>query len=216
MERPEPTPARPLVIIGAGGHGREVLDVARNTRDDARVVLGFLDDDEPDATLLARVGVDWLGPVAGLQNLEAEYVTAIADPRIRAAIHDAATAWGKTAASLWHMTAHRALDVRWSPGTVVLANASVTSNVELGLHVHVNLNATVAHDCVLDDFVTVNPGANVNGAVRVDRFATIGSGAVIRQGITIGEGATVGAGAVVIRDVEPGATVVGVPARPLG
>lgn len=166
--------------------------------------------------MMTQVGATWLGRVAGLETIDADYVIAIGDPAIRAAIHGQATGWGRSAATLWHTTAHRADDVHWEPGTVVLANASVTSNVRLGLHVHINLNATVAHDSTLGDYVTVNPGANINGDVIIGEAATVGSGAVIRQGITIGAGATVGAGAAVVRDVEPGTTVVGVPARPLG
>lgn len=215
MEHREPAALRPLVIIGAGGHGREVLDVARHTRSPSHSFLGFLADDEPGSSRLAQVGATWLGPIAELEVIEADYVIAIGDPGIRAAIHALASGWGRSAASLWHATAHRADDVRWEPGTVVLANASVTSNVRLGRHVHINLNATVAHDCALGDYVTVNPGANINGGVIIGESATVGSGAVIRQGITIGAGAIVGAGAAVVRDVEPGTTVVGVPARPL-
>lgn len=216
VEHREPDGVRPLVIIGAGGHGREVLDVARHARSPLHSFLGFLADEEPDSRLLAQVGATWLGPIAELEAIDADYVIAIGDPATRSAIHDRATGWGRSAASLWHATAHRADDVRWEPGTVVLANASVTSNVRLGLHVHINLNATVAHDCTLGDYVTVNPGANINGDVTIGEAATVGSGAVIRQGITIGAGATVGAGAAVVRDVAPGITVVGVPARPQG
>lgn len=216
VEHRELDGVRPLVIIGAGGHGREVLDAVRHTRSPSHWFLGFLADDEPDSRLLAQAGGTWLGPVADLEVVEADYVIAIGDPVIRAAMNARASGWGRSAASLWHATAHRADDVRWEPGTVVLANASVTSNVRLGLHVHINLNATVAHDCTLGDYVTVNPGANINGGVTIGEAATVGSGAVIRQGITIGAGATVGAGAAVVRDVEPGITVVGVPARTLG
>ena len=189
--------------------------MVHHTRSPSHFFFGFVADDEPDCRLLAQVGATWLGPIAELEAIEADYVIAIGDPTIRAAIHALASGWGRSAASLWHTTAHRAYDVHWQPGTVVLANASVTSNVRLGLHVHINLNATVAHDCELGDYVTVNPGANINGAVIIGEAATVGSGAVIRQGITIGAEAVVGAGAAVVRDVEPGTTVVGVPARPL-
>lgn len=211
-------PARaptPLVIVGAGGHGREVLDTARNERSGSYDVLGLIADEEPDLDVLRRARARWLGPVEALRSLSADFVVAVGDGQVRAALAATVEGLGLRAARLWHATAHRSQDVEWGEGTVVLANATVTSCVDLGRHVHVNLGATVAHDCVVGDFVTVNPGAHLNGNVTVGAFATIGSGAVLRQGVTIGEGAVVGAGAVVTKDVAPGATVVGVPARPL-
>lgn len=203
------------MILGAGGHAREVLDVVRHADGGAPAFLGFLADDPPDPVVVEAVGATWLGPIERLRDIEAAFVVGIGDPVVRRALDEQAVAWGRSPARLWHRTAHRAAGVEAGPGTVVLANASVTSNVRLGRHVHVNLNATVAHDCVLGDYVTVNPGANVNGNVVIEPAATIGSGAVVRQGVTIGEGAVVGAGAVVVHDVPPGTTVVGIPARPL-
>lgn len=100
-------------------------------------------------------------------------------------------------------------------GLVLCPFATITSNVTIGRHFHANIYSYVGHDCVIGDFVTLAPGAKVNGNVCIGDHAYIGTGAMIRQGLAIGAGATVGMGAVVTRDVPPGATFVGNPAKPL-
>lgn len=92
---------------------------------------------------------------------------------------------------------------------------TLTSNIRIGRCFHGNIYSYVEHDCIIGDFVTFAPGAKVNGNVTIGDHAYIGSGAIIRQGVTIGDGAVVGMGAVVTRDVPPGVTVVGNPAKPL-
>lgn len=105
---------------------------------------------------------------------------------------------------------------------VVLTEVSKTgadSNQEpkllvlLGYHVHLDHNAIVGHDTIVGAYSRLNPAACVSGAVAVGEGAYIGAAAVVLQGLTLGAGCIIGAGAVAVRDVEPGTTVKGVPAR---
>ena len=109
-------------------------------------------------------------------------------------------------------------EVQIGPGAVLCPFVTLTSNIRIGHHFHANLYSYVEHDCVIGDFVTFAPGVHCNGNVVVEDHAYIGTGAILRQGkpgepLVIGRGAVVGMGAVVTKNVAPGTTVVGNPAR---
>ncbi len=207
-----------LVVVGAGGHGREVLDVveAINDVEPTYDVLGVVDDGEVDRARLARRGIELLGPTETVRDLDAVYVLGIGTGHTRARLDEQLTGWGCEAVTLVHPMASIASDNRLAPGIVLAAGARVTTNVTLGRHTHLNVNAVVSHDCVVGDYVTLSPGAMVNGDVILGDRAFLGTGAVITPQRRVGEGAVVGAGAVVVADVAAGTTAVGVPARRTG
>ena len=206
---------RELVIVGGGGHGRETLDIveAINAVEPTWAFAGFVDDGEVIADRLERRDASLLGTTKILADTDPRYVIGIGSPAVRAKLDEQLTAWGRTAATLIHPAATVASDNRISDGVLLAAGARVTTNVTLGRHVHLNVNAVVSHDCVVGDYTTLSPGALVNGDVRLAEGVFLGTGAIITPGITIGDHAVIGAGAVVVRDVPPGVTVRGVPAR---
>lgn len=217
----------PLVIIGAGGFGREVHDVVEaineaameRTGNDAFQVLGFLDDNAPsDDSLLVDRGLSVLGPVDHLKNLasEVQFVLAVGNGEARRRLDLWCSGLGRLSPVLVHPRAvigqHR---VNMEPGVVLCAGAIVTTNVRLGRHVHLNLGVTVGHDAVLRDYVTVNPNVSISGNVVLEESANLGTCSSVIQGRRVGARTIVGAGAVVARDLPSDVTAVGIPARPL-
>ncbi len=201
-----------LVIVGAGGHGREAVAVATavNRVRDRWHMIGVVDDGEIDLGLIEAGLV--LGTTQDLIAEGDEHVIAVGDPAVRREI---AMRIGSAAPaiSLVDPSAWIGDDVDLDDGALVYPGAICTTNVRVGFHSHVNCGAIVSHDCRIGDFVSVSPGVKLNGAVAVGDGAFIGTGAIVLPGRTIGQGAIVGAGAVVVDDVAPGTTVVGVPAR---
>ena len=205
-----------IVIVGAGGFGRETLDVVRDIDPGAAQwqFVGFVSAAEPDAGTLQRIGAAWLGDDEHfLQRPSAtHYVVAIGDPALRRQLVDRYDAAGLTPITLIHPTSTIGTDVQIGEGTVICAHTSITTNIRIGRHVHVDRASTVGHDCVLEDFVTLHPGSVISGGVRIGFGARVGTNACVLPGIIVGDAATVGAGAVVTRDVPESTTVAGVPA----
>ena len=105
-------------------------------------------------------------------------------------------------------------------GVTVCAGVRFMNSIQVGDFTVFSLNATIGHDCIVDDFVTIAPGVNVSGHVHIGSACWLGTGAAVNQGTvrakrSIGEGTVIGSGAVVIHDCEPGAVYAGVPARKL-
>lgn len=94
-----------------------------------------------------------------------------------------------------------------------------------GVHLHALDPVTIGSDCVIADGVFVGSSdhdrvdrhlVHGTGPITIGDRVFLGQRCVVLGGVTIGDGATVGAHAVVTRDVGPGETVVGIPARPVG
>lgn len=210
-----------VLVIGAGGFGRETLDVIAAVNSAAAgvqfTVLGVVDSSPRQADLqrLKDRGVSYLGTETDwlARGRATPYIIAIGNPGVRAEV---AKRWRESPAapiSVVHPTAQIGSLTTLGPGSVICGGAQISTNVTLGSHVHVNPNATVGHDSLLDDFASINPGAIVSGEVHVCARVLVGAGATVLQGRRLGEGCTVGAAACVTKDVTAGQVVTGVPAR---
>ncbi len=210
----------PLVIVGAGGHGREILDVVEAMNAAAPGSwrpVGFVADDA-DARLVAARGLEVVGSSHDLGRVLAEhscrYHLGIGSGAVRRRLDESLDDRGRAAAvTLVHPSATIGSTNRIGPGVLLAAGARITTNVEVGRHTHLNVGAVVSHDGVIGDYVTLSPGVLVNGAVEIGAGAFLGTGAIVLPGRHVGAGAVIGAGAVVASDVPPGVTASGVPAR---
>lgn len=202
-----------LAILGASGHGKVVADIALQSGWEK---VCFYDDAYPGLGMVEQ----W--PVAGtFESLLHDLlcfdgvVVAIGDNRVRDERLACLLEHGGHLATLIHPRATVSSFATLAPGCVVVAGAVINAFAMVARGCIINTAATVGHDCRLAHSVHVASGANVAGGASVGRFTWVGVGSAVRQGVRIGEGVTVGAGAAVVSDVADGATVVGVPARPI-
>lgn len=209
--------------IGAGGHSRMLLESLRGRQDveqDVEVV-GLVDADP------AMKGQSILGvPVLGGDEMLAELarsgvshaflgVGAVGDNSRRRKVFEMARSLGFELLTVVHPTAIVSPSAEIGEGTCIFPGAIVGAGARLGRNVIVNSGAIVEHDCTLGDHVHIASGAVLAGGVTVEEGAHIGAGAAVKQGVRVGRDAVVGLGAAVIDDVPAGATVAGVPAKPI-
>lgn len=212
------TPNR-VVIIGAGGQGREIHDIvdAVTQSGDVWEVVGYLDDAASEENLgaVAQRGSILLGDVDALSLLphDVGVLLGLGDAAVRDRIGRRKDVAEREAPVLVHPAATLGSSVILGQGTVLWAGSRLSTRVETGRHVHINHNATVGHDTTMDDYATLHPAAVVSGSVRIGRAATIGANAFIRQRLSVGERSFVGASAAAIRDIPADTIVKGVPAR---
>lgn len=203
-----------IVILGAGGHGRVVLDILRATGRYRPV--GFVD---ANADLRGqRVdGLEVLGDASLLEDLAQEgiggVIVAIGDNAVRRKYAERAAELNLELVNAIHPSANIAGTATVGRNVVIAAGALVCAHCRIGDSVILNTGCIVDHESIIANAAHICPGAKLAGRVVVDSGAYVGIGATVIQNVHIGTDAIIGAGTVVIRHIPPAVTAVGVPAR---
>jgi len=196
-----------LLIVGAGGHAKVVLDAALSCGFEIAAVLG----DAGGATEL--LGIPVIQRPADLASITADaFIIGIGDNRARAEAYAEYVALGLTPATVVHPSATIAESAVLGPGTFVAAGAVVNPSAVIGANTILNTGCTVDHDCVIGEHTLIGPTASLCGGVRIGDGTLIGAGSSVVPGVAVGTWCTVGAGAAVLADVADSSVAVGVPA----
>ena len=204
----------PLLILGAGGFAEDVCDIAMDT--DIYDVIGFACDVGRETLPPSLLGkpVYWLDDViVGLPH-GTHVIPGMGSAKRSTAIRRCRDA-GLPLANVVHPTARISTRAELGNGIVIGPQSTISIGCYLADGVIINRGVTIGHHTFIHTCATVAPGVNIAGNVVIMPGATIGMGANVIEKVTIGAGAMVGSGSVVVRDVEPGITVIGIPAKPL-
>ena len=206
-----------IIIIGAGGFGREVewlIERINNSRQEIEWnILGYADDNLERGTRVGNSKVICSTDELLYYDEEVSIVIAVGNAVTRKKIYDKIK-------ENTNITFPNIIDPSVigeasviGEGNIICAGTIITVNVTIGNFNIINLHCTIGHDDVLKDFITVYPGVNISGCVNVDSFVEIGTGTKIIQQKDIKDNIIVGAGAVIVNDLNESGTYVGVPAR---
>lgn len=206
-----------IAIFGVGGFGREVLALIKDINSEKTQwnILGFFDDGYEKGVMIN--GYPNLGKTEDLNNWEKPISIAVSvgNPVTKKKIIDKIVNPLVNYPTLVHPSAWIGDKdfVKLGKGCIICAGNMITTNIEIGDFVILNLGCTVGHDSIIKDYAAFMPSVNISGEVVIEEGVYVGTGAKIINQLEIGEYATVGAGAVVCQPLPGHCTAVGVPAR---
>ncbi len=198
-----------VIILGAGGHARVVIDALRRAGHGVAGVCG------PELTQgqTGPLGVPAIGDEAALAKLDsgkyllANGIGSVGKIDVRKAAFEHWTLLGWRFATVTHPSAVVGSDCVLADGAQIMAGAVLQPGVHVGRNTIINTSASVDHDCRIGDHVHIAPGVVLSGDVVVGVGSHLGTGAVVIQGVSIGAGCLIGAGAVVTKVIAPGGHV---------
>jgi sugar O-acyltransferase (sialic acid O-acetyltransferase NeuD family) len=209
------TPMKKIAIIGAGGFGREVIEIFKeqNKLKKQWEILGFIDENkELWGSVINNFkvlgGLDWI-----TQNKNAGCVIAIGDTKTRKKIAEYLEEKNIVFYNAIHPSAIISEFVHLGHGVIICAGSIISVNATIKNHVIINLNSTIGHDAVLENFCSIMPNVSVSGENIIGEGTYLGTGAILIQKITVGRSTMIGAGAIVMNNIPDNVTAFGSPAK---
>lgn len=194
-----------IIIIGAGGFGREVLWTITECNNESKKydVLGFVDDDPTlHNTLISDLPVlgdiDW---ILSSSFTDVGFVIAIGENKIRKKIVERLKHKNFKYPIIKHPSIHCATSVNLEEGTIIQAGSILSVNVNIGKHSYINFNCTIGHDSIIEDYVTLSPGVNLSGTNKIKTGVLIGTGTATKQNISIDEWSIIGGGTIIGKNI---------------
>lgn len=203
-----------IYIIGAGGHGKVVADIAEKLGKYKDIF--FLDDNKKigsyvlDFKVTNKVDFDYINLKKGV---DVDFFVAIGDTFQRSQIFRKLIQLNVKIPTLVHPNSSISNYSKLGNGSLICAGSILGPDSCIGSGVIINHLCSIDHDCYVGDFVHICPNSSLTGNVKIDDFSTLGSGSKVLPGLKIGSNCLVGAHSLVTRDIPNNKKVFGIPAK---
>ena len=199
-----------LLIVGAGGHSKVVIEAIRGQDISCRITLVDQDKKKQNGMLLGDIAVEFL---ESWDDLPMVYHVAVGNNHHRRQLAMVGQQLNKQYQTVIHSNTSISTSASVGSGCFVAARAIIAAECKVGDGCIVNHGVIIDHDCEIGAYSHISPNATLSGGVYVGENCLIGSGAIVLPMVKIGNQVTIGAGAVVTSDVSDNQTLVGVPAK---
>lgn len=206
--------SKKIIIVGAGGMGREVLQWIKDINKSAHTwdVLGFIDDNEHaldniecDYSIIGKVS-EW--------NVKADeyFAIAIADPKIKKHVVESLKTRNASFATIIHPRARIGEFNRIGEGAVIYPDASLSVNIHIGDFITL-LPSAIGHDAVIGNYCSVMGKCSINGGAHIGDNVYLGCGCAVAPQKRIADDVYAASGSIIMTNIKKGRRVMGNPAR---
>jgi sugar O-acyltransferase (sialic acid O-acetyltransferase NeuD family) len=201
-----------LLIFGAGGFGKEILDILNSSVSYSAAQISFIDDSFTPDILVNDISV--IGGIDTVKNnLNSQLIIALGSPTSRRKLALKLKEIGSSFFTAIDASANVRPNVTIGEGSIVCANVAISTNSQIGTQNIINIGAIVGHDVITGNYSVFSPGSIVLGGVTIGEGVEVGAGAIVHPGVKIGNWCKIAMGAVLYKDVPDYAIVSGNPAR---
>jgi len=204
-----------VVIVGAGGFGREVLEIFKDANKQKKTwdILGFIDsNNELHGKRINNYPV--LGGLNWFENHQnVACVCAVGEPKTKKKVIDELHRMNVQFCNAIHPSVIMSEFVEFGEDVIIGAGTILTVNIKIGSHVIINLNCTIGHDSIIEDYCSIMPTVKINGNNHLHQGVYVGTGSTFIHQVTVGAWTTIGAGAVVVSDIPEHVLAIGLPAK---
>jgi sugar O-acyltransferase (sialic acid O-acetyltransferase NeuD family) len=204
-----------LGIYGAGGLGREILDLAKgiNALENKWKKIVFINDFKQSPTINGVEVFTFEEFKTNFSTDNARLVIAVGEPKDRQTLREKITASGYRLQSLIHPTASVGTETQIGDGTIVQFGSFVACNVITGINVLLLQNSSIGHDSIIDNDTVVSPHAAISGNCTIGERVYVGGSVPVKEKTSIGADSIIGMGSVVLRNIPENVIALGNPAR---
>jgi len=204
-----------LGIYGAGGLGREILDLAKeiNAQEKKWEKIIFINDFKQEHVINDTEVLTFSEFKMNHSADNAKVVIGVGEPKVRQTLREKVLASGYGLQSLIHPTAFVGSETQIGDGTIVQYGSFVSCNVTISVNVLLQPNSSVGHDTIIGCDTVVSPYVAISGGCMIGERVYIGISVPVKEKISIGSGSIIGAGSAVLRDIPENVIALGNPAR---
>tara|TARA_B100000035_G_C21015874_1_gene561798 strand:+ start:741 stop:1358 length:618 start_codon:yes stop_codon:yes gene_type:complete len=190
---------RRLAIIGAGGHGKVIGEIALLNK---YGVINFFDDKLDEIENYPFKIVDTINNLNKYINNYDDYFVAIGDNHLRSKKIEWLKKKKFNVVNLLHPQSIISKLSSLGEGTCVMANAVINPGVKIKDGVIINTSASIDHDCIIEDFAHISPNCSLSGSVKIGKFTHLGTGSSVHPGIKVGYKVKIGVGSRIFKNIK--------------